>query len=195
MSDDTLTLTDPDGGIIGTVPAPPSPPLPPVAPPADTAPGKRPTTRAGRAAASAANKAKKGSQPKASNDKKPAGTTPRKATLETRLAGSLTTLGVAVSMGGGMVSPAFVADGVLICEHAAAVAKALDKVAQDQPHVKAALERMLTAGVYSSLVAALLPIAVGIAANHGAIPPHLAAMFGVAPPADDPEAGGVAGLV
>lgn len=169
---------NPAGKDAGAPPAPVSPPEPPAP---DTAPAKRPTTRAGRKAATAAKSARKAAT--GATDAKPKSTpTPRKANLETRLTGSLVTLGTVTAVSGGMVSPAFAQDGVLITEHAASIASALAKVADDQPQVKAALERMLTAGVWSGLVAAMLPLVVGIAANHGAIPPHLAAMLGATVP-------------
>lgn len=151
--------------------------LVPPKPEEDSAP-KRPTTRAGRRAAAAARAAS--GAPKAEKSPKAAKATPRRASLETRLTGSLITLGTVVAATGAMTSPAVTADGVLICEHAPAVAAALDKVAKDDPKVAAALERMLTAGVWSGLVAAVLPLAVGIAANHGALPPTVAAMLGAA---------------
>lgn len=167
---------------------PPDVALPPK-PAEDKAP-KRPTTRAGRAAAAAAKRAEKPTKP----DAKPKTSAPRKSSLETRLTGSLVTLGTVVAATGGMVNPAVAADGVLITQHAANVAAALDKVAANDPRVKAALERMLTAGTWSGLIAAVLPLALGIAANHGAIPAHLAAMLGaevpdVTQPADVPEPG------
>lgn len=177
---------------------PEAPPAPPAAPEAPAAPAavapvgdekpKRPTTRAGRRAAAEAKAAKKATSPRESKPSKP---TPRKASLETRLAANIAGLGTVVAATGGMVSPAFVADGVLVVEHSANVAKALAKVADDQPQVKAALERALTAGVWSGLIAAVLPLAVGIAANHGAIPSHLATML-----ADDsPQAPAPSGVV
>jgi hypothetical protein len=165
---------------------PPPPPIDPPTPDAAPKVAKRPTTRAGRRAAAEANKLRNPGTAKA--DKSPkTQTLPRKATLETRLTGQLVGLGTVVSVTGGMFSPAFAADGILITEHAANVAKALDKVAQDQPQVKAALERMLTTGVWGGLIAAMMPLAVGIAANHGALPAGVAAMVG----AQAPEAGGV----
>lgn len=150
------------------------PPAPDVAP--DTKP-KRPTTRAGRRAASARAKAKKADKPPTSS--KP---TPRRATLETRLTQSLVSVGTMVTATGAMTSPAVQADGLLIIRQAPDIAAALDKVAKDDPRVAAALEKMLTVGVWGGLTAAVLPLVVGIAANHGAIPPHVAGMFGVAPP-------------
>lgn len=191
MSNDPFKVPEPPSPVGSINPAgkdtdaPPAPPVSPATPPADTAPSKRPTTRAARKAASATKAAQRAATGKA--DTKPKTTsTPRKASLETRLTGSLVTLGTVTAVSGGMVSPAFAQDGVLITEHAASIAAALDKVAQDQPQVKAALERMLTAGVWSGLIAAMLPLVVGIAANHGAIPPHLAAMLGASVPEPAP---------
>lgn len=168
-----LTATETPDGIVVELPGPDTPPK------ADTAP-KRPTTRAGRQAAAAAKRA--AAKPKA--DKAPkAGKTsaPRKASLETRLTGNLVTLGTVIAATGGMTSPAVTADGVLICQHAPNVAAALDKIAKDDPRVAAALERMLTVGTWSGLVAAMLPLVLGIAANHGAIPAGIAGLLGGAP--------------
>lgn len=152
-------------------------------PAADKAPGapagdvrpKRPTTRAERAAVSAANAKKKAAK---AADKMPAGkSVPRRASLESRLSASLASMGTMVTVAGAATNPAVYADGLVIVQHSGNIAAALDKVAKDDPRVAAALERMLTAGVWSGLVAALLPVALGIAANHGAIPPHIAAML------------------
>lgn len=194
MSNDPFRVPEPPTPVGSINPAgkdadaPPAPVVSPAEPPApDTAPSKRPTTRAARKAKSAETAARKAAAGK--TDAKPKSTsTPRKASLETRLTGSLVTLGTVTAATGGMVSPAFAADGILITQHAANIAAALDKVAQDQPQVKAALERMLTAGVWSGLIAACLPLAVGIAANHGALPPHLAAMLGAEVPDLTPAA-------
>jgi hypothetical protein len=162
----------------GTVPPPPLPDTPP--PPPDTKP-KRPTTRAERRAVAEANKARKATKP----DKAPAASKPRKASLETRLAGNIATLGTVLAAAGGMASPALSADGVLVVQHSASIAAALDKVAKDDPKVAAALERMLTVGTWSGLIAALMPLVLGIAANHGAIPPQLAAILGATTPPED----------
>lgn len=157
-------------------PAEPTADLPPVPPPPDTKP-KRPTTRAGRRAAAAA-KAAQGKTDKAPKSK-PA---PRKASLETRLTGSLVSLGTMVTAAGAMTSPALQLDGVAVIQHAPDIAAALDKVAQNDPRVKEALERMLTAGTWSGLIAAMLPLVLTIAANHGAIPESIAGMLGVQTP-------------
>lgn len=164
-------------------------PIAPTTPPVDQAPAagdtikpKRPTTRAERAAVSAANQAKKAtaSKPK---DKGPAGKpAPRRASLETRLAGSIATMGTAVMVAGVATNEAVQKDGLLVVQHSGSIAAALDKVAKDDPKVAAALERMLTAGVWSGLIAALLPLGLGIAANHGMIPEHVMTMLGAGVP-------------
>lgn len=184
---------------------PPNPDEPTAeAPKADTPPSKskskRPTTRAGRAAAAAERKAA-GKGGKA--DKAPSSTTPRprKADLETRLTTSLVTLGTGLAAAGSMTSPAVTADGILVIRQAPDVSKALNDLARQDPRVAAALERMLTVGTYGALVAAVAPLMIGIAANHGVIPAHVAGMVGVelpnpddlaaafAPPAEAPAPG------
>lgn len=177
MTDTAPGFLDVPPDLAPPAPAEPTADLPPLPPPPDAKP-KRPTTRAGRRAAAAA-KAAQGKTDKAPKAAKP---TPRKASLETRLTGSLVSLGTMVTAAGAMTMPALQLDGVALIQHAPAIAQALDKVAQNDPRVKEALERMLTAGTWSGLIAALLPLVLTIAANHGAIPPAIAGMLGVTPP-------------
>lgn len=175
---------------------PPNPDAP------DDAPAKarakqqqRPTTRAGRRAAAEARKAAGGTD---NRPKKTTTSAPRKATLETRLNDSITTLGMIVAGVGGMTSPAVQADGVLVIQHAPNLASALDTVAKNDPRVARALERMLTVGTYGVLLAAVTPLALGIAANHGIVPPALAAQLGATvpeQPADEPAPPGSVPLV
>lgn len=173
---DALVPPDPDAAPGSTPPAKP----------------KRPTTRAGRKAA-AAKRAASPATPKA--DAKPKPQAPRKSSLETRLAGSLTTVGLGVAAAGGMTSEAVQRDGILIITNAPNIAKALADIAAGNPAVAANLERMLAAGTYAALVAAVMPLVIGIGANHGVIPPHVAEMVGVelpdlgTPPA--PQSNGV----
>jgi hypothetical protein len=156
-------------------PAPPRPAEPDAAP-------RRPTTRAGRKAAALARAA----TPKADKAPKAAKATPRRAPLEQRLSQNLVGLGTIVAGVGSAVSPAVTADGVLIVQSAPDIAAALDRIAKDDPRVAAALERMLTAGVWSGLITALVPLAVGIAANHGVLPASLVAILaGQAEPAPE----------
>lgn len=182
--------TTPPSDAGGALP-PPSPEATagaPDAPKPDEKPSKRPTTRAGRRAAAEAKRLSTGAQGAKDSKPKASQKVPRRASLETRLAGSLTSLGTVVAVAGS-ANPAIQADGVAIVQHAPAVAAALDKVAKDDPRVAASLERMLTAGVWSGLVAALVPLAMTIAANHGAIPAHLLTLLGTEAPAPDAGTG------
>jgi hypothetical protein len=147
------------------------PEMPPIEAPSDTPPA---TPRRGRG------------RPKGSTDKAPRATastprTARKSTtpnLEKRLGSSLTTLGTL----GCLVSPN---DGLIVLQGVPALAAALAKLADENPAVRANLERMLTAGAWSGVIAAVVPIVIGIMANHGAMPPAMAAMFGATPPPTD----------
>jgi hypothetical protein len=125
-------------------------------------------------------------RPKGATDKAPRKTaTAQKrastASLEKRLGGSLTTLGTFACL----ASPA---DGMVLIEGAPNLAAALSKLADENPKVKSNLERMLTAGAWSGVIAAVLPMAVSIAANHGMLPAPVAAMLrgqaAAAPPRD-----------
>ena len=69
------------------------------------------------------------------------------------------------------------ADGVAVLACSADLAAAINKVADQDPRVKAALEKMLTAGVWGGLATACVPLLLAIAGNHNLIPPQLAAMF------------------
>jgi hypothetical protein len=148
-----------------------APPMdaPPPAPPTSDSP---PQKRRGR--------------PPGSGDKAPrksAAASTRKASvpnLEKRLGGSLTTLGTMACL----VSPA---DGMTIIQGVPALSASLAKLAEENASVRANLERMLTAGAWSGVIAAVVPIAVGIAANHNLLPAHLAAMLGAGPGPDAAE--------
>lgn len=149
--------------------------LPEVEPP-DTAPSASVPRKRGRPRKTAATSG----PTKPPNDKAPR--QPRRATtaqLQKRLETSLTTLGTGIAL----MHPG---DGILVVQHAEAVSQALARAAEESPQVRAALERMLTAGVWSGVIAAVMPLAIGIAANHGLVPSHLAAFL--APSSQTPEA-------
>lgn len=173
---------------------PPAEPRP--EPAAETPPAKpkaRASTRAGRKAEAAANKAKREAAKGATKEaapKVPAGKpAPRRASLEQRLAGAIASLGTGVAVAGAMTSEAVKADGLLVVEHAPNIAHALDGLAKDNPAVAVALERMLTAGAWSGVIAACTPVALGIAANHGMLPKAVLDQLGAAE-APGPAAGG-----
>lgn len=65
-------------------------------------------------------------------------------------------------------------DGKCIMSQSADLAQALEKLANENPKVKSALEKMLTAGTFSQVLMAFAPVAVPIMANHGLAPEHLA---------------------
>lgn len=80
-------------------------------------------------------------------------------------------------------------DGQLVIAGAPAQAAALDALAKDNAAVRRALDRLLTVSVYGQLVAAFAPTMLGLAVNHGMVPPAVASIAGAAlaptPPAAD----------
>lgn len=161
---------------------PPMVDVPDMPPAQDTKPS-RPTTRAGRAAARKAAAARTG------QDAKPKATKPmpRKGALDKRLTTALVSVGGMVA-GLSMVtgSEPLKADGLVIIENSANMAEAINRLADEDPRIKAALERMLSAGAWSGVLAATLPVVLAIAGNHGMVPPQLASLFTMAttPPAE-----------
>lgn len=170
MPDDTPGITAPT--LPGTVPDAPDKPK-----------SKRSTTRAGRRAESAAKRATKAAAPdKAPSSSRSSSSSKRQAALNTRLTDALVGLGLGVrGIGAVTGSELLDADGVLIVKQGPAIGDALTRVAEQDPKVRAALERVLTVSVYGQLLSAVLPLAVGIAANHGMVPPQLAVFAGADP--------------
>lgn len=179
-----MTTTDIAAELLDAEPDDFAPQPAPDQPPADTKPS-RPTTRAGRKAAAAARRANssgKDSAPRAAK------TTPRKASLETRLSGAIVGMGTMLTAGAAITgSSALGQDGVVIIQHSADMAAAINKVADQDPRVKAALEKMLTAGVWSGVAMTMIPVVIAICGNHGVIPPQVAAMLGGMTAAPTPE--------
>lgn len=58
-------------------------------------------------------------------------------------------------------------DAAVIFENAENAAKSVAKLADEKPEVRKALEKFLSASSYAGIIAAHLPIVVGIMANHG----------------------------
>ncbi len=80
-------------------------------------------------------------------------------------------------------------DGMVVLDKSERLAEELNDLAQKNDRVYAALENMLTAGVWSGLVMVTASIAVPIAANHGLVDRRLAPLFGQPmPPEPEPEA-------
>ncbi|MFI5534704.1 hypothetical protein ACIA8O_39840 [Kitasatospora sp. NPDC051853] len=124
---------------------------------------------------------RKNPEDKAPTQRTSAARKPTAASLEKRLGASMTTVGTLVAI----ASPA---DGMVMLEGIPALASALTKLAEENPAVRSNLERALTAGAWSGVVAATLPIVLGIMANHGAVPKNIAAMLGVPGSSESPGA-------
>jgi hypothetical protein len=106
-----------------------------------------------------------------------AGSRPRPASLEHRLTASITTMGTMVGM-------VHMPDGLVIVSGAPQLSAALARLAAENPAVKQGLERMLTAGAWSAVLAAAVPIVAGLALNHGMLPGEFASVLKGAPPTD-----------
>ncbi len=84
----------------------------------------------------------------------------------------------------GQLNPALALDGAAISLHAPNIAEALNQLANENPAVAAALDRILQAGPYGAIIGACLPLAFQIAANHKAIPDGMARSVGAMPAGD-----------
>ena len=73
-------------------------------------------------------------------------------------------------------------DAWAIDSYAPGVAEALNQLAEERPEVAAMLDRILAAGPYGALIAALLPMLIQIAYNHGLIPESIAEKTGAHSP-------------
>lgn len=79
-------------------------------------------------------------------------------------------------------NPALAADGVAIVHHGANVAEALNETAKHVDHVARALDKILTAGPYGLVLAAVMPLGAQLAVNHGVIPVELGMQLGAVDP-------------
>lgn len=83
----------------------------------------------------------------------------------------------------GLKNPALRADAAAIVHHAVPIADAMQETAEQIPGFAAALDKLLSVGPYGALLAAAMPLAVQVAANHGFLPAQVAQAMG----AQDPE--------
>lgn len=74
------------------------------------------------------------------------------------------------------------ADAAAISLHAEPIAQAVHDLATDDPRVGALLERLLAVGPYGALIAAVLPLGMQLAVNHGVAPLPLASALGAQDP-------------
>lgn len=81
----------------------------------------------------------------------------------------------------GQLNESLALDGAALSMHAPGIAEALNDLANDNPAVAAALDRILSAGPYGAIIGACLPLAFQIAANHKKIPDAMAKSCGALP--------------
>ena len=75
---------------------------------------------------------------------------------------------VYVMIGAGLAAfPATQDDAAVIFANAESAAKSVAKLADEKPEVYKAIQKFLTASSYAGVIAAHLPIVIGIAGNHG----------------------------
>lgn len=98
--------------------------------------------------------------------------TPRRGSLEQRLAGTIGLVGTVVYA----LDPF---DGTQILTRGDQLAKALDHLAQENPAVKRVLEAMMAGGAWGEVVMVVAPMAVAIMAHHNVIPERYAGFASV----------------
>jgi hypothetical protein len=81
----------------------------------------------------------------------------------------------------GQFNEDFALDGAALSMHAPGIASALNDLANDNPAVGAALERIMSVGPYGAILGAMIPLAMQIAANHKAVPDAVARGAGAMP--------------
>lgn len=82
----------------------------------------------------------------------------------------------------GTQKPAFLADAAAIGEHGPGVVDAVNDLAQEDPRLAAVLDKILGMGPYGALIAAVLPLAAQLLANHKIIPAGVAKALGAKDP-------------
>lgn len=78
----------------------------------------------------------------------------------------------------GAKKPELLADGIAVEMHGDNLANALNETAKHVPQVAAALDKILAAGPYGLIIAAIIPLGAQIAVNHGFIPAQAAEAMG-----------------
>lgn len=92
-------------------------------------------------------------------------------------------IGAMPLLAAGARSDAALADAAAVTMHAEPIADALHTLALERPEVASVLDRVLSVGPYGVLVAAVMPLAVQVAANHRILPPAVASGMGAQDPA------------
>jgi hypothetical protein len=76
-------------------------------------------------------------------------------------------------------------DGTVILQGTPKLSAALANLCEKNPKVKKNIERMLAGGAYGEVIVAAAFIAIPIMANHGMMPPGIAALYGKAIPSEE----------
>lgn len=84
----------------------------------------------------------------------------------------------------GLKSPALAADAAAIVHHAEDLSNALQETAEQVPGFAAVLERVLQVGPYGALLAAVMPLGMQLAVNHGLLSTEIGRALGAADPGD-----------
>lgn len=82
----------------------------------------------------------------------------------------------------GIKSPACALDAATITVYAEPLAEAMQQTAEQVPQFAAVLDKVLTVGPYGALLAAAMPLAVQLLANHGVLPEQVATAMGAMSP-------------
>lgn len=84
----------------------------------------------------------------------------------------------------GRMNVAFAYDSLTISRYAPALAEAANNLAQQEPAVAAALDKVLQVGPYGEIIGVALVMAVQMAVNHGKVSPDAVAGMGIVKPED-----------
>lgn len=116
-------------------------------------------------------RASRGAAPRPPSARKPAGKRPAAAVdYRPGVKGLLQVPAFALGVLGRR-DPVYALDSAAVTLHADAIADAVHETAVADERVAAILDRVLAVGPYGALLGALLPLALQIAANHGAVRP------------------------
>ncbi len=92
-------------------------------------------------------------------------------------------VGIGALMGFGRRSEAAQADAMALSMYGPPLCDALGKVAEDNPRLAGALDRVMSAGPWAEVAEHLTPLGVQLAANHRVVPLELAQSLGAEDPA------------
>lgn len=144
----------------------------------------REKTSANLRATAGAAKMAAGATKSSATKRQPAGTTDYRPAL----IGLITVPAMMLTMMG-RVNPLFALDGIAIQHHAPTIAGAINEAAMTNEQIAQALDRILAVGPYGALIAAVMPLALQLAANHGLIEPS--PEMGIFTPAELMNAAGI----